>query len=290
MQGAQFSELGAHPLPLAPAVSRKRVSLPYALHALRPSLGDGDGGRLHWGGFVLSYTYAKLELSPSSYHEILSKLHAAGYEDQLHNQDGQLLIDMHGLAVGVSTRPFLTAPQVQRFADQFPNPRIIYDGFGRSKYLSRYYLAGAPWMPDGSSPFDDFGDPREGIVWSSSPVGAFLHRFHRSDVDNELHNHPWRGAVSLMLVGGYSEERRGKDNVVRRRLILPGQLNFIGHDTYHRVDLIDGDAWSLFIVGPKVSSWGFWNRHDGSLTPWREFVNARRTNGVSASEHVRARD
>jgi hypothetical protein len=240
----------------------------------------------------VTYTYAKLDLSPSSYHEILSKLHTAGYEDQFHQDDGRLVIDMHGLAVSIASRSrYLTAEQMQRFAaERLRNPRIIYDGFGRSKYLSRYYLVGAPTMPDRSSPFDEFGDPREGVVWSSSPLGAYLHRFHRSDVDLELHNHPWRWAVSLMLVGGYSEERRGKDDVVRRRLILPGQLNFIRHDDYHRVDLVDGDAWSLFLVGPKVSSWGFWNRHDGSFTPWREFVNARRDKTSHVREPQRVRE
>ncbi|MGN6103684.1 MAG: hypothetical protein ACTHU0_01140, partial [Kofleriaceae bacterium] len=42
-----------------------------------------------------------------------------------------------------------------------------------------------------------------------------LHRFHRPDVDQHLHNHPWKWAVSLILSGSYVEERF--DQVVARR-------------------------------------------------------------------------
>lgn len=57
----------------------------------------------------------------------------------------------------------------------------------------------------------------------------FLHRFRRGDEDRELHNHPWWG-LSLVLVGGYLEERRvwaaGGERVETRRL-RPGALNLI---------------------------------------------------------------
>ena len=43
------------------------------------------------------------------------------------------------------------------------------------------------------------------------------------------------------------------------------------HDTFHRVDLLEDDAWSHFLVGPKTKSWGFWDRVTGQYTEWREF-------------------
>ncbi len=115
---------------------------------------------------------------------------------------------------------------------------MIMDREGGSVYLERYYLHGEP--------------TRDG-QWSESPIGVYLHRFRRSDDDLELHNHPWESSVSFVLAGGYTEERRcdkpdGSWEVVRRR-IEPGEINVIMADTFHRVDLIEEDAWTLFLVG-----------------------------------------
>jgi hypothetical protein len=46
-------------------------------------------------------------------------------------------------------------------AAKLPPPRVIFDRAGRSPYLSRYYLVGAPKMADGSNPFDATGAPRQ---------------------------------------------------------------------------------------------------------------------------------
>ncbi len=62
------------------------------------------------------------------------------------------------------------------------------------------------------------------------------------------------------------------------RRLLAEMVNVIEPDTFHRVDLLSNDAWSLCITGPKVAradgeaSWSFWDRDTGALTPWREFV------------------
>jgi hypothetical protein len=153
-------------------------------------------------------------------------------------------------------------------------PRVIYDRLGVSPYLSRHYIVGRPKMPDGSAPFDWDGAPRSGIVWPSSSLGICLHHFHRSDEAGELHNHPWRWAISFILAGGYREERRLRGtNRVIQRTVKPGSLNFIGAEDFHRIDLLQPDAWSLFIVGPRFSDWGFWNRETTRFTPWRQFIN-----------------
>lgn len=166
---------------------------------------------------------------------------------------------------------------VEKFVARLPPPRVIYDRSGRFPYLSRYYLTGTPRMPDGSEPFAG-GEPRKGIIWPESPA-LYLHHFHRGDDDKALHNHPWRWAVSLVLVGGYSEERRVTEPRttyrVERRLVRPGALNFISHNTFHRVDLLDPaeGSWTLFLTGPRVSSWGFWDRVTHEFIPWREFIS-----------------
>lgn len=109
-----------------------------------------------------------------------------------------------------------------------------------------------------------------------------LHRIARSDLDHELHDHPWH-AVSLILAGSYREERRvgepGAYEIVSR-VYLPSDVNHIGADDYHRLELITPEVWSLFVTGPKLKSWSFWDRDTGVVTPWREFLRAK---GVPAA-------
>lgn len=132
-------------------------------------------------------------------------------------------------------------------------------------YLARYFL-----YPDklvGGDKEDE----------DATPVGAYLHFFARSDADHELHNHPWEWGLSFILTGGYTEERRMADGTIRVRTFGPGRVNFLRANTYHRVDLLDEDrgAWTLFIRGPRTQSWGFWCRHTGTFTAWREFVSRK---------------
>lgn len=176
---------------------------------------------------------------------------------------------------------------LETIASYLPPPRVIYDRSGTSPYLSRYYLLGGPFMADGSAPFDGMGDPKPGIREPERPLAVFLHRFHRGDEDPELHNHPWVWSLSLILAGGYKEERRdglppdGKPGAVAVRVHRAPGVNVIGHTTFHRVDLLDGEAWSLFIAGPRAQDWGFWNARTGIFTQWREFIEKRRQGKVA---------
>jgi hypothetical protein len=172
----------------------------------------------------------------------------------------------------------ITRTLVEWCASKMAPPRVIFDRSGSSPYLSRYYVTGRPWMPDGSEPMDASGEPRRDAVF---PVGVhvYLHHFHRSDEDLALHNHPWVWSRSLILVGGYIEERKEHDQV-RRRVVHPWTWNKIDGDDFHRVDLIEDDCWSLFIAGPKHGrSWGFWNRVTGKFSPWRDFIASIRGPG-----------
>jgi hypothetical protein len=176
-------------------------------------------------------------------------------------------------------------------ASKMPSPRIIYDRAGVSPYLSRWYLLGRPTMPDGSHPFTEDGSPRPGIQEPDRPFAVFLHKFHRGDDDAELHNHPWTWSVALILSGGYREEyRRGAPEdggCVFRRTMRPLSLNVIHHDTFHRVELLDKDAWSLFVAGPREKSWGFWNRATGVFTHWRTFIDRKRDPTAFAQDDAR---
>lgn len=133
----------------------------------------------------------------------------------------------------------------------------------KKPYLSRYFF---------------FGDERKYF-------NPFLHYFHASDKDKDddgtllLHNHPWTWSISIILWGGYSEERRQPDGSITRKTYRPGSINFIRRNTFHRVDLLEDGAWSLFITGwrPKEklgsSNWGFWNRKTKVYTDYEVMLD-----------------
>lgn len=112
-------------------------------------------------------------------------------------------------------------------------------------------------------------------------ANIYLHRVWRDDDDRALHDHPWIN-LSIILRGAYREvmpdfgahatpyvsiaalPTRG---VLRRA----GAMKFRRPSDAHRLEVVDGPVWSLFITGPTVRAWGFhcpkgW-RH------WREFTD-----------------
>lgn len=134
------------------------------------------------------------------------------------------------------------------------NKREIIREDGK-KYLTRYYIFRKPvrWMPS-----------------------IYIHHFHSGDSDLELHNHEWKISASLILSGSYVEERRDSDDKIKTKIVSPGSLNIIKDSTFHRVDLITPEVWTLFISGHKGKpSWGFWDRHTGKFTQWEEFLNRK---------------
>lgn len=113
-----------------------------------------------------------------------------------------------------------------------------------------------------------------------------LHRFHRPDGDRAHHNHPWRWAFSIILRGGYSEERRvddeselyGKAETAIRRV---RRFNFLSGSDFHRVTELHGpETWTLFVTGPRVQGWGFLERllesNEDVFTPWRKYIDRKR--------------
>lgn len=145
-----------------------------------------------------------------------------------------------------------------------PKTTITING---KPYLTRCYL---------------FGKDRE---WGN----IYLHHFHSSDQGEELHNHPWAWGLSLILAGGYSEERANNPDIweidgpalpeewkkavhIERRDVGPLTFNLISPKHFHRVDLHDekNGAWSIFFAGTRTKSWGFLNRHTSEFTDFRK--------------------
>lgn len=105
------------------------------------------------------------------------------------------------------------------------------------------------------------------LVPQNENFNVYLHCFKRPDDDRALHDHPWP-SISIIIRGRYVEvlpdllaaatpysliyhlpvirKTRSMLSVVPRMATSP-----------HRVELPDGDCWSLFLTGRKVREWGF---------------------------------
>jgi len=116
--------------------------------------------------------------------------------------------------------------------------RVIPSRDGRGPYLLRVVLVPRVWLLP----------------------GLYLHYFFASDVEEELHDHPW-SALALILAGGYVEERYEAGQRVWR-VRLPGDVVYLAQSTAHHVTLFRGGSWSLFSPFwrndlPDDLSWGF---------------------------------
>ncbi len=124
------------------------------------------------------------------------------------------------------------------------------------KYLTRYYVFRKPfkWMPS-----------------------VYLHCFHASDEDLELHNHDWNRSVSFILTGSYLEERLNSANEIVTRILKPGMFNYIRASDFHRVELQSDRVWTLFISGSKArgKGWGFISRDTLEYVPWQKHVKQK---------------
>ena len=93
---------------------------------------------------------------------------------------------------------------------------------------------------------------------------VYLHEFHRADNDRHRHNHPWAFAISIVLCGGYFEDR---EHDARWR--LPFSVRIIRRDDYHTIMKILPNTWTLFIpFGRNSESWGFYIPGTGHV-PWQ---------------------
>jgi hypothetical protein len=124
-------------------------------------------------------------------------------------------------------------------------------------YLKRWYLKATPWRR-----------------WKNKLARrffvAYLHQFLRSDDDRALHDHPsW--AISLILVGEYTEHTIDYGGVHRRHVWKAGSIRFLRTTHAHRIELHDGPCWTLFIFGPQKRLWGFHCPQRGWV-PWYDFT------------------
>lgn len=121
-------------------------------------------------------------------------------------------------------------------------------------------------------------------------VRPMLHHFLRSDDDRDHHNHPFRWSISLILAGGYTEERVLPDGRVRTRRFRPGMWNVIRQNDFHRITLETAEhgCWTLFLAGHRVADWGFRDAVSGLFIPhtrwaWWKALSAREQDAIRAA-------
>lgn len=106
------------------------------------------------------------------------------------------------------------------------------------------------------------------------PLSLYLHQFHSSDGDRDLHNHPWDWSLSIILWGGYVEEKRQRDGTIITRRLWPFMINWLGPKDFHRIRELKGrETWTLFIAGRKTRDWGF--MVNGIFIPHQAYMQAK---------------
>lgn len=105
-----------------------------------------------------------------------------------------------------------------------------------------------------------------------------VHRFLRSDADDEMHDHPW-ASRSIILSGGYWEV-----TPAGRRWLEAGSTSVREAVDIHRVELEPGIVpITMFEHGPRTNEWGFVGS-DGVKIPWREFTERSGSSRVRTTE------
>lgn len=159
---------------------------------------------------------------------------------------------------------------------------------GKELYLMRIYLTGHGQRLHIPGVLRKPGDDDVG-----KGMRPYLHFINRSDEDKEPHNHPWRTSFSLILVGGYTDFRwNDKTKKFDERVFLPGSINLLRREDYHRVELLEPErgCWTLFWSVDRLqpsngADWDFLFVETGQKMPWGEYVRRKqptREGGVEA--------
>lgn len=119
------------------------------------------------------------------------------------------------------------------------------------------------------------------IIPRNKTFNIYLHNMLHDDDDRAPHDHPW-WSISLCLKGHIREHQLirkeptltadGKSHhIYAVHDIFKGMWKYRSLTYTHRLELPEGEAWTLFITGPKVRLWGF--HCPKGWKPWNEFVD-----------------
>lgn len=110
----------------------------------------------------------------------------------------------------------------------------------------------------------------------------YLHWVISEDKDRDLHNHPWDTGFSIILSGGYIEERELPDGTLEVRRLWPFWLNpfrcvnRLGPRQFHRIRTLRGtQTWTWFRCGKKKWAWGFVDHRTRHWTEQSEYLRRK---------------
>lgn len=115
----------------------------------------------------------------------------------------------------------------------------------------------------------------------------YLHLYFHDD-DRILHSHPW-WSVSVMLSGALREfytptsEDANRPERHKLRHIKRGDIIFRNADMFHRLEVADVRTITLFITGPKFTTWYFACKR--GLMHWKDYgAKAGRPSGCGEDD------
>jgi hypothetical protein len=163
------------------------------------------------------------------------------------------------------TRMQSTAPQIKGIAQQLFNEfmpiamivresNIAPDEVIEDDFIKRWWLAKiAKQQGDAYAPLPDH--TRE-----TADYNLYLHCMTGSD-KNVLHDHPWAN-TSLILEGKVADH-----TPIGVHYRGPGDMAYRRAEELHRLEVLEGPVWSLFLTGRKIREWGF-QLPNGRWAPW----------------------
>lgn len=116
------------------------------------------------------------------------------------------------------------------------------------------------------------GDPDDPymIRWwlrrDRSEGSIYLHQIRKSDDDRALHDHPWP-STSIILSGTLREIVPDGS-----RILTPGSITSRAATDAHRLEVVDGPVWTLFVTGAVEREWGF--HCPNGWIHWQDFTDA----------------
>lgn len=163
-------------------------------------------------------------------------------------------------------------------------PYFDIRGADGSLYMGRWWIFGGSGVdPRTGQPRDDRDDAARGWTrtrldaWIGRYFAARLHWIAREDRARDFHNHPC-SFVSIVIKGWYIERlplRQDQPAAHDRRYyrdVLRGPWSIAfrrAEDRHTIVHVSPGGAWTIFAMGRKRGSWGFFTRR--GFVNWRSY-------------------
>jgi hypothetical protein len=94
--------------------------------------------------------------------------------------------------------------------------------------------------------------------------------------------------LGIPILGGYYESRIMEDGKASTKWVGVGQINLIRHNTFHIIERLEDPSasptWTLFVAGPRITSWGFLVPGVGYVD-WKEHTKDRIYGVPTATAH-----